>query len=74
MACTPKQEKLMDDLMAAGAPIPADHNGEPDFSMLKSIPAADAYIKANLHYLAPKFALIDMSKRNTPDMWNVPNH
>ena len=76
MTCTPKQRKLIEDLMEEGAPIPAHpHSDQPDFSMFDSVKAADAYIKANYHHLARKLALYSMSSRIRPDEWgSIPNH
>ena len=76
MSCSPKQRKLIEDLMEEGAPIPAHpHTDQPDFSMFDSVKAADAFIKANYHHLSRKAALIATSKRMRADEWGgIPNH
>jgi hypothetical protein len=49
---SPKQAALIDRLQTLGAPIPCKGDGDgPDFSMLASVAAADAYIKAWVHLL-----------------------
>lgn len=76
MTCSPKQRKLIEDLMEEGALIPAHpHSDQPDFSMFDSVQAADKYIKDNYHHLNRKIALIATSKRLRPDDWGgIPNH
>lgn len=67
MSATSKQIKLIDDLMTEGAPIPADDDGDPDFSMYDSVEQADVYIKQHYHFLARKAGLIKTGKRIRSD-------
>jgi len=67
MSASRKQIKLIEDLMNKGAPIPSNDGGNPDLSMFDSIQAADAYIKANYHYLSKKTHLCKIGKQCRPD-------
>jgi hypothetical protein len=76
MACSPKQRKLIEDLMEEGAPIPEHPQFDrPDDSMFHSVEAADAYIKANIQYLSRKASMNAFSKRVSAADWGgIPNH
>lgn len=59
MSATPKQIKLIDDLLNAGAPYPPNPlTGEGMSSiMYESVREADLFIKQNYHYLRRNFGL-----------------
>lgn len=75
MSATKKQIKYIDDILEAGCPIPEHPQFDrPDNTMYQSVEAADAFIKANKHWLAKKMSLVVMSKDIRPDEYgNVPN-
>jgi hypothetical protein len=47
-----KQVQLIERLQDLGAAIPSKDGGDPDLSMMDSVPAADAYIKQWMHLLS----------------------
>lgn len=54
MSASPKQIKLIEDMQAIGAPIPAtnDYSVASNREIFASVQAADAYIKQNLEFRA----------------------
>lgn len=76
MSASPKQCKLIHDLMAAGAPIPEHPQFDrPDDTMFHSVEAADKYIKQHYHVLARKASMDAISKRISATDWGgIPNH
>jgi hypothetical protein len=83
VSATPAQCKYIDDIFAAGCPIPEHAQFDrPDDSMYLSVEAADTFIKANKHWCSHKPSLIiehseilkEMSDRIRMDEWGgIPN-
>lgn len=83
MSATAKQIKYIDDILAAGCPIPEHPQFDrPDNSMYESVEAADKFIKANKHWagrlaknrIENSHVLREMSDRISMGDWGgIPN-
>lgn len=81
MSATPKQIKLIEDLLDVGAPYPPNPLTGEGMSehMFDSVQEADVFIKQHYHLLRHKAVQEkcqrDISNRIRPDEWGgIPNH